>query len=190
MSSIDKLALTSRLLYDERVLEQRKEIELLKVKLFFRDYTHAFLLQAMRQLNYANIKCKCSGCRKAQRTYPVETEDTEAVCTFGPWFDSVLHGRGLVVLRKDKWEEEDCDGPYEDENDKISEEFTGAFFFSHGDCHLVEKPDNHSGMEYDPSVRWGEICIGKRLWKVPSIDNPQIRQFERVFGASARPLSP
>jgi hypothetical protein len=36
MSSIDKLALTCRLLYDERVLEQRKEIERLKVKLFFR----------------------------------------------------------------------------------------------------------------------------------------------------------
>ena len=189
MSTIDKLALTCRLLYDQRLLELRREIEIIKVKLFFRDYTHTFLLQAMRQLNHANIKCKCSGCKKARRIYTFETEDKEAACTFVPWFENVLHERGLVVLRKDEWEEEDCDGPYDDENDKISEEFTGAYFFSDSDCHLVEKPDNHSDMDYDPGVRWAEICVGKRLWKVESINNPQIRQFERVFGASAQPLS-
>ena len=52
MSSIDKLALTSRLLYDERVIEQRKEIERLKVKLFFRDYTQQSIGGGTAQYNW------------------------------------------------------------------------------------------------------------------------------------------
>ncbi len=191
MSSIDKLALTSRLLYDQRVLEQRKEIEMLKVKLFFRDYTLDIMLEAIQRLNKENIRCKCSGCRRAGRISIFDTEDKEAVCTFGPWFDNVLHERGLIVLRKDEWEEEDCDGLYADEYNKISDEFTGAFPFSDNDCHLVEKPNLfvHGDPDVGCDVRWGDICIGERLWNVESINNPWIRQFERVFGAPRKRLS-
>jgi hypothetical protein len=185
-STIDKLALTCRLLYDQRVLEQRKEIETLKLKLFFRDYTHKIMLKAMRKLNNTNTKCKCSSCKKAGRMIPSEEEDSEATCTFCPWFDTVLQERRLFVLRKEHWEEEFCEGPYEDEQDKISgEEFTGAYFFSDNDCHLVDKP----GIDTDSNTRWEEICIGKRLWSVESIDNPIIKQFERIFGASETPFS-
>ncbi len=60
-------------------------------------------------------------------------------CTFGQWFDKVLHERGLVVLRKDEWEEEECDGQYEDEYGKISNEFANAFYFSYNDSNLKLK---------------------------------------------------
>jgi hypothetical protein len=50
MSSIDKLALTCRILYDERVLEQRKEIEMLEVKYFFRGYTCEILNEALKDI--------------------------------------------------------------------------------------------------------------------------------------------
>ena len=150
MASIDKLALTCRLLYDERVLEQRKEIERLKVKLFFRDYTHETLLEATKNLNHANTRCKCSGCKRAGRIHHSDVEDKGVACTFGPWFDKVLYERGLVVLRKDDWEEEMCDGLYEDEIGKISDGFTGVFDFSKNDCHLVEKPFNMFDIDSDP----------------------------------------
>ena len=162
----------------------RKEIEMLKVKLFFRDYTHEKILEATKSLNYANIRCKCSGCKRAGRLYNFDTEDKEAACTFGPWFDNILRERGLVILRKYEWEEEECEGLYEDEYEKISDRFTGAFEFSDNDCHLVEKPyisDDRLAV-IDPDVRWSDICIGKRLWNAASINNQCIRQFERVFG--------
>ena len=189
MASIDKLALTCRLLYDERVLEQRKEIERLKVKLFFRDYTHETLLEATKNLNHANTRCKCSGCKRAGRIHHSDVEDKGAACTFGPWFDKVLYERGLVVLRKDEWEEEECDGLYEDEYGKISDEFANAFKFSYNDCHLVEKPSVVFDKDSDPVTRWEDICIGERLWNVESINNQCVRQFERVFGASGKRLS-
>jgi hypothetical protein len=186
MSSIDKLSLTCRLLYDQRVLEQRKEIEKLKVKLFFRDYTWVYFQAAMKELNRENIKCKCRGCQRAGRISFLDTVDEEAACTFGPWLDNVLHERGLVVLRRrGNWmDDEYCEGPYEDENGKISDKF--SFPFAEFDCHLVETPNFDSGKK---GILWGKIYIGKRLWNVESIDNPWIKQFERVFGASDERLS-
>ena len=137
MSSIDKLALTCRLLYDQRVLEQRKEIEMLEVKYFFRGYTYDILKKGTRELNLNNIRCKCRGCKKAGRTRFGDTVDVEAACTFGPWFDNVLHERGLVVLRKDGWDEIRSTGPYDNLNDNFQ-----IPHFSDDDCHLVESPDD------------------------------------------------
>jgi hypothetical protein len=56
MVSIDKLALTCRLLYDQRVLEKRKEIEMLEVKYFFRGYTCEILNEALKDLNWMNVR--------------------------------------------------------------------------------------------------------------------------------------
>jgi hypothetical protein len=174
MSSIDKLALTCRLLYDQRVLEQRKEIEMLEVKLFFKDYID--LDKSLKELNFQNIRCKCKGCKSAGRISFFDKVDIEAACTFGPWFDNVLHERGFVVLREDDWMDEWCEGPY----DNVNENFETAPF-TDDDCHLVERfscmsESHHRG------ERWGCICIGKRLWAVESINNQWIKQFERVFG--------
>jgi hypothetical protein len=114
MSSIDKLALTCRVLYDQRVLEQRKEIEKLEVKYFFRGYTPKYMKHSMEYLNYSNIRCKCRGCYTAERIIIDEEVDEEAACTFGPWFDNVLQERGLVVLRHQDHNFEYCEGPYDD----------------------------------------------------------------------------
>ena len=162
MPSIDKLALTCRLLYDERLLEQRKEIEKLEVKLFFKKFTNGYLARAKRRLNWT-IRCKCRGCNAEKRiTYP-DLVDYRVACTFGPWLDNVLHERGFVVLQRDAW--------------LYSEEQFENVPFVDDDCHVVEIID----MGY-PSPRWEHICIGKRLWTVESINNPLIQIFDRVFG--------
>ncbi len=67
MPSMDKVALTCKLLLDERVLEQRREIELMKVQLFLKDYHNGVFGQAMRHANEQCVKCNCSGCKATGR---------------------------------------------------------------------------------------------------------------------------
>ena len=189
MSSIDKLALTCSVLYDQRVLEQRKEIEMLKLKLFFRDYTPKVMRRAMKHLNQVNIRCKCSGCKLTGRMFIGDTEDKEAACTFGPWLDIVLSERGLVTLRKQVHEDKNFTGPYLDEIGTKSVEFTLDFDFSDEDCHLVEMPDQSIPQTVDSHPRWENVYIGRRLWDVKSVNNQGIIQFERVFGNDSKRLS-
>jgi hypothetical protein len=189
MASIDKLALTCRLLYDQRVLEQRKEIEQLQVKLFFRDYTPKVIHEAMQGLNFWNRKCKCRGCKLSGRII-CDKADKEAVCTFAPWFDTILKECGLVTLRKlDSEGQLYVTGPYLDENDKNSGRFAEAFDFSDEDCHLVEIPHVLDNGNDDPHTRWGRILIGKRLWDVESVNDQGIIHFEKLFGKGWKLLS-
>jgi hypothetical protein len=189
MASIDKLGLTCRLLYDQRVLEQRKEIETLKVKLFFRDYTPDVILKAMSELNWCNTRCKCSGCKITGRIFSDDTEDHDATCTFGPWFDNILRERGLVVSRKHKHEDINFTGPYLNEIGNNSEDYAQQFEFSDDDCHLVEMPDQFFLQRgADPHARWENLYIGRRLWGVGSVNDQGIIQFERVFCNSMQRL--
>ena len=187
---MDKLALTCRLLYDQRVLEQRKEIEKLQMKHFFRDYTIQNVFKRMKDLNFWNVRCKCSGCKQTGRIFYQDElfgyEDKEAKCTFVPWFDTVLHERGLVVLHTDADVQEFNAGPYADELGEKLEYFIDEYDFTDDDCHLIENYDPEH-----PDQRWGDICIGKRLWNAGSINHQGIKQFERVFSPFRNPkLSP
>jgi hypothetical protein len=173
---MDKLALTCRVLYDQRVLDQRKEIEMLKMKLFFRDYSVENLKYAMYMLNCQNTFCKCSGCTRAGRMH-YSFEDEEATCTFCPWFDNVLHERGFIVLRTDERDEQLTFGPYDEKRDKTHFDFNKVFSFSDKDCHLLENYDHE-----DLDKRWERIRIGKRLWNAESINDHWIKQFRRLFG--------
>jgi len=184
MSSIDKLALTCRVLYDQRVLELRKEIETLKVKYFFRVYTSNFLKDAMFELNIYNIDCSCRGCKTAGRMYDCYGADEEAACTFGPWFDNVLHERGFVVLRHKDLKYDFCDGPFD--MNELFELPSFVTFDDDIDCHLFEGPMANKGTT---DVRWGEVGIGEGLWSVESINNEWIKKFERIFCESESPLS-
>jgi hypothetical protein len=198
MATIDKLALTCRLLYDERVLEQRKEIEMLKVKLFLRDYTSSNMHSILRDLNQKNTKCVCRYCGNARRTV-FETVDREAECTFSPWLDKVLKERGLLVLRQTKHPAGGRDydiGPYVD--DENLSQFAYTFNFSNEDCHLVETqkdkphqiPEIHIfHQEVDPYARWENISIGRRLWDVESMNDKGVIQFAKVFSDSWERLS-
>ena len=193
MSSIDKLAVTSRLLYDVRVLEQRREIEQLKMKLLFRDYRPEVMKNLVKDYNYWNTKCKCTGCEQAGRTHAfAEGHGIEsAKCLFGPWFDEHLKKEGLVCLRQYSCVEEyddngnslHCLGLYADDEDITCNEFAFNFAFSEEDCHLVEAPLNtRGGADSDPNVRWGRILIGKRLWGAKSTQDDGIAKFKKVFG--------
>ena len=137
---------------------------------------------ALRKLNQMHTRCNCLDCNLAHRTNHDERADREAVCTFSPWFESVLHERGLVVLRKEFNAIRFTHGPY-NENERF-----WTPLLSDDDCHLVESPNMRPGQD---AVRWRDVWIGKKLWNVESINNHWIKQFERVFSTNSgtKPLS-
>ena len=155
---------------------------MLEVKYFFKGYTFNFMIEALSTLNTKNVRCKCRGCTLLKRIHYLDTEDPEAACTFGPWFDNILHERGLFVLHTDL--DAGGNGSYGLYNQG---EKTEIPCLSNEDCHLVDSP--MMGLEH-LKFRWMQIYIGKRLWNVESIHNNQwIKQFERVFGECKKPLS-
>ena len=92
MSSIDKLALTCRVLYDQRVLEQRKEIEMLEVKYLFKRYTSYNLDHALYKLNRMHTRCKCRGCKLTKRFYAITADEEADEEAAAPEFDDThLH---------------------------------------------------------------------------------------------------
>jgi hypothetical protein len=187
MSSIDMLALTCRVLYDQRVLEQRKEMEKLEVKYFFKGCTPDFMKRRMALLNYENIGCKCRGCFQKGRFFG-DVLGEEAACTFGPWFDNVLRERGFVVPRRKDVKFNYCAGPYDD----FEEGFDLPFFVTFDDdidCHLCENITERMTVNGNTLVRWGDVCFGKKLWSAESINNQWIKKFERIFLKINTPLS-
>ena len=96
--SIDKLAMVSRVLFEQRIIDQRKEIEELKVCLFWRDHNLDQLIDGMKLANKYHIRCTCNGCKRAGRTFELRPEDIEHYdCIFCPWFEEQIAKCGMVV---------------------------------------------------------------------------------------------
>ena len=143
----------------------------------------------MEYLNYSNIRCKCRGCYTAERIIIDEEVDEEAACTFGPWFDNVLQERGLVVLRHQDHNFEYCEGPYDDLDRRFDFPNFVFDFNDDIDCHLFESITDDMAEEGTTDVRWGEVCIGERLWSAESMNNQWIKKFVRIFSNQFKPLS-
>ena len=100
MRGLDKLALVSKVLLDQRVIELRREVEELRLRLFWKDHSKQRLEKLMGQANsYGDNapKCVCLACGMKGR---IEDEDMgDAVstsCTFAPWFKERLVQCGLT----------------------------------------------------------------------------------------------
>ena len=107
MSGVDRLALVSKIMLDQRFLELKRENERLKLSLFWVDHS----INTLKHLtNYANNRaggprCFCRCCVRAKRYRPsildgYDDEDSivERACRFGPWFEKMLQEHGLTQL--------------------------------------------------------------------------------------------
>ena len=98
--TVDKLALVSKIILDQRVLELRSENEELKLKLFWKDHNKSSLKEAMANGNNycpSAPKCTCLSCVVSGRIEEeVESEDA-GDCRFKPWFEQKLNDCGMTV---------------------------------------------------------------------------------------------
>jgi hypothetical protein len=92
---LDRLALVSRLLLDQRVLELRRENEALRLQLFWKDHGRNQLAQLMIQANRAVPGCTCIACSVSGRIDDGETVSFTRQCAFKPWFEARLAASGL-----------------------------------------------------------------------------------------------
>lgn len=106
---IDRLATTSRLLYDARVIAQRQEIEKqkrmiekLKLDIFWRDHSLHRFNEAMKVANFTHVKCACEVCKRknADRAcfHYDDFDIDETACTFLPWLYKKMDEHDFMVV--------------------------------------------------------------------------------------------
>lgn len=171
---LERLGSVTRLFMDQRVLEQRREIEKLreenqglKLQLFWRDHEISALESLMLDLNMSRVsspQCDCTGCCMAGR-FPLPPRKlyaaAEETCTFKAFFEDklqelgitflCLHGDSSRILRM-----EACD-PL---NGVCSDDY-----------HLI----NLSGKN------WFNFYYGRKLWAARDVHDPEVQKLHRLF---------
>jgi hypothetical protein len=169
MSHIDRLSVISRILLDERVIDLRKEVERLKLEVFWRDYGLFRLNQAMGLANYNQTKCTCYLCGLSGRTRlmedanQIEINEADSVeqCKFVPWLDAHLSQQEFLVSKADKNTPHHChvtpiaSGPLT-RNDCMD-----------SDCHFIKL-----------GVHGSWYAFGEKLWRAKSTKDPGLRKLK------------
>ena len=99
---LDKLALVSKILLDERVIELRNENEKLRQEFEYfklihagRIYTGSYLISKMELANVENQDCRCNRCPHLNKEEFQGSPELE--CEFFPWFKTMLTKCGLKM---------------------------------------------------------------------------------------------
>lgn len=96
----DRLALVCKIVLDQQVLNLRREVEELKLQLFWKDHDVRALAAKMRQANQNGPRCACDACACMRyHLFPGHMFPTPYMledCAFAPWFESLLSQFGLT----------------------------------------------------------------------------------------------
>ena len=161
MSHIDKLALISKLILDERVLELRREIEALRLELFCRDHNIGRLTALMREAN----RCECCQCEFVGIYCPTIPRVTTLVqtCIFDDWFHSLIVSCGMTV------------GELQDNQSSVDFHMSHAYNL---DGQRVYDVDAHFYQRHEIFSFWK---YGSKLWKAKSVNDPELQKLKRLF---------
>jgi hypothetical protein len=162
--SVDRLSVVCRLLMDERVSGLRREVEELRLKLFWKDHSVQKLNEAMAEANHAwdnSPKCDCCNCLVAGRTDDDWVADDSKPCKFVPWFDEMFTVSGLTygyVLDTSS------------HSDHISDSWNSVW---DTDSHIVKL--------HTMSGDWSAFTYGSRLWKAKTVKDTELKKLEKLF---------
>jgi hypothetical protein len=98
--TIETLALCSKVLYDERLLELRQEVESLRLRIFWLTHGKRRFTETMHRVNEHSICCACLFCcvagRQVDRRDEVSNNNDALHCLFRARFESYLRKHGLT----------------------------------------------------------------------------------------------
>ena len=156
--SLDRMALVSKIMLDQRVIDLRKENDTLRLELFWHTHTPRQLRLEMRRANMLGpIRCSCYHCISACRTDEVMITDMMTSrhdpCAFNAWFYRLLADLGMTYIPDSEKE------PTTDHDDV--------------DAHLLISGDKI----------WANWVYGARLRKARTMDDPEVNKLKRLFAA-------
>jgi hypothetical protein len=135
-SSVDRLALVSKVILDQRVLELRSEVERCKLDLFWEKHGSTAINNAMVLRNYGFRKvCLCGVCVKTRTDLEGLSEDEWEIvkqggdgeeCKFKPYFLALAEKNGITVV--------DCPNKWPA---SYKSHFLYSSLFFDVDCHLL-----------------------------------------------------
>lgn len=162
MDGVERLAVVSKILFDTRLLELKRENEALKLKLFWKEHNHKIMNNAMHSANQAEggPRCSCLACRVSGR-HDSDDGDVaeEKPCTFKPWFEQVLREHDMSVGHVVDMPR--VDGSVVDSGNDVFDD--GQHFTNFAGCD------------------WKWWTHGSKLWKATSVRDPELAKLERLF---------
>lgn len=147
---IDKITLTCKLVLNENILDQRKYIERLKLKLAWKEYGRERLLELLQYINDKQLHCFCWECS-------INFVRDQVEWKYDPRSHEGKPCRVQEYIRKKcqefnvSWKEDDCSG--------IDMSMYSDNSSSTQDVHLAL--GSHGAM--------GGIRVGKKLWECKSV---------------------
>lgn len=172
MSAVDRLALVSKVLLDQRFLELKRENEDLKLRLFWVDHSINALKKFMCWANNraSGPRCRCSSCLRAKRSRPsildgYDDEAEEGACKFGPWFEEILQQHGLSFAVSDG---------------------DNACAFCEIDREFYPKPDVNAhfvliASKHVPATAWANWVYGAKVWKAETTQDAELLKVKALF---------
>ena len=172
MSGLDKLALVSKILLDQRVVELRKENETLKeeneslrLALFWREYDQRKLVDLMQDVNRSlPFRCMCVACLCVNRCSLDEwlPELQDEKCRFKKWFDTQLTECSLTAATGIPIGAE-----------RIVDMKHSIIPYTHYDV------DTH--FHHHTKDDWTVWTYGTKLLRVKTVDDPELLKLKRLF---------
>ena len=161
--SVDRLAVVSRIMLDQRFLELRAENETLRseirhlnLSLFWCRYSPDNMKARMIFGNFWNAetgpKCTCLACKELKRLrYYHVVDPTIETCRFKPWVDQLVRDCGLTV----------------------------KYIFY--DRPVIEREcyDTHIIVYFKDN--WDLFTYGHKLRAATSVDDPELRKLEQLY---------
>ena len=163
---VSRLASVCKVLFDQEVLDLRRENEKLKLELFWGRYGVIKLMAAMRasQSIWPSLKCDCIQCSAIENTVP-----NDEPCTFKPKYERKLAELGITFVRHS-------------EGTRILQHECAS---GHADGRWVEEADAHIvlwiGGESVEDNGWADFTYGSRLFKATTTNDPELKKVEALF---------
>jgi len=162
--SLDRLALVSKIMLDERVIALRKENELLRLQLFWKDHCDSQLKILMEQANQSGPNCSCLACGACGRMdlESRQIRPMDSTCKFKRWFENILASCDMTCVT----------GVF-----KGMEPAGQHMSCVRGDCpYDVDAHFHH--LAHEDWVSW---IYGAKLWKAQSVNDPELLKLKRLF---------
>lgn len=165
---LDRLALCSKIMFDNRILQQREEIELLRLRIFWLENGYEAMKIAMYNFNNMVVEmCECFWCCCADR---LDREDYEHIemdhfnCRFKTAFENLMTKYGLTWTN--------------DPGNNLVIDVVNDRWPVHSKCTDVNAHFQNSGHEH-----WTSWKFGVKLCKATSVHDPEIKKYKKFMDA-------